>query len=76
MSPVFARGSKSQAEQIQLLLDHGWKEDQSRDDSKNGRTNLYLWRWRQPKTGALFTLKDAVEFIESQRITTVTRKIR
>lgn len=68
MMPVFSRGSKSQAEQIELLLRHGWKEEQSREYGKNSDNALYLWRWRQPKTGALFTLKGAFELIQNQRL--------
>ena len=67
MSPNFQRSSKSQSPQINLLLAHGWREEDRSHD---------LWRWRQPRTGALFTLKDAIAVIQSQRVTLVTRKTR
>jgi hypothetical protein len=74
MTRAFPRSSKSQADEIQLLLEHGWKEDQARDIAKSARNDLYLWRWRQPGTGALFTLHDAVAVIEGQKITRVITK--
>ena len=67
----FTKSQKSQAEQIELLKQAGWKEDQSRDSRRNGLTNLYLWRWRQPGTGALFTLHGAFSFLESLHVTPI-----
>jgi hypothetical protein len=53
----YTSSRKSQADYIEMLAAAGWREDQSRND---------LWRWKDPKTGALHTLRDAIDRIHTK----------
>jgi hypothetical protein len=44
------------AEMIAAVTRAGWREERNRRD---------VWRWRDPKTKALHTLKDAFDLLKS-----------
>lgn len=60
-NPGFNKSTKSQAEMIEVLKGQGWIEEQKRRD---------VYRWREPKTKALYTLRDAFSLVSG-----VTRRM-
>ena len=48
------RSTKSQADEIRILQSAGWKEEQKSCDIR---------RWREPKTKALYSLRDAISLL-------------
>lgn len=49
---------KTQVELVQLLQEQGWIEEQYTKDIR---------RWREPKTKALYSLRDAVSLVRSRK---------
>lgn len=50
------KSPKSQAKEIELLQARGWIEEQHARDIR---------RWREPKTRALYSLRDAISLLVS-----------
>ena len=53
---TFRSGQKSQFEMIALVKRAGWTEDEKQKD---------VYRWREPKTKALYTLRDAFSLVSA-----------